>query len=86
MAKKVISNLIWMIVAIVLTVLAVKAAYIQRGYKAYGGEYLVFVLVMLLRAIVKEIKTAWNMVSLTEEENGSGEYQGDSFGFQKKGR
>ena len=86
MCKKVISNLIWILVALALTILAVKAAYIQRGYRAYGGEYLVFIMVMIVRELVGEITTAWKMVSWTEDDDESGEYQKDSIGFQKRGR
>ena len=39
----------WVSLGLVLTKVSVEAAYIERGYKAYGGEWLVLPVVMIER-------------------------------------
>ena len=41
MEKSIIRNWIWFVIGIVLTKKAVAFAYIERGYVAFGGEWLV---------------------------------------------
>lgn len=55
MSKKIWRTLIWTAVAFLLTALSVRAAYNERGYLAYGGEWLVFPLIMLTRYAIYEI-------------------------------
>ena len=38
----------WVSLGLVLTKVSVEAAYIERGYKAYGGEWLVLPVVMIV--------------------------------------
>ena len=45
--KYISSNWPWIAAGVVLTPVAVKLAYIERGYAAYGGEWLTLPLVLL---------------------------------------
>ena len=38
----------WVSLGLVLTKVSVEAAYIERGYKAYGGEWLVLPVVLIV--------------------------------------
>ncbi len=40
-----------------LTPMSIRAAYIQRGYFAIGGEYLVLPLALLVAGLINEVKT-----------------------------
>lgn len=44
----------WVSLGLVLTKVSVEAAYIERGYKAYGGEWLVLPVVMIVGYFVNE--------------------------------
>lgn len=46
----------WVSLGLVLTKVSVEAAYIERGYKAYGGEWLVLPVVMIVGYFVNEAR------------------------------
>ena len=51
-AKRYISrNWLWIIVGPILTEVFVKMAYAERGYVAYGGEWLTLLLVLMLAKV-----------------------------------
>lgn len=52
------SNWFLFAVGLVLTAKAVEVAYIQRGYIAYGGEWLTIPLIFLAKTLVIDIKEA----------------------------
>lgn len=60
MAEWFYRNWIWIVVGFVLQGLAIRAAYLERGYKAYGGEYLVLPIVLIavlgVRQVIADIK------------------------------
>ena len=41
-------NWFWIVAGLILTELAVKVAYAERGYVAYGGEWLTLPLILML--------------------------------------
>lgn len=43
----------WVSLGLVLTKVSVEAAYIERGYKAYGGEWLVLPVVLIVGCFVR---------------------------------
>lgn len=50
-----LKNWFWIAVGIVFTKLAIKAAYIERGYLAYGGEWLVLPLLLMAAGLARDI-------------------------------
>ena len=46
----------WVSLGLVLTKKAVTVAYMDRGFKAYGGEWLVFLEVMIIGYFVNEVR------------------------------
>ena len=46
----------WVSLGLVLTKVSVEAAYIERGYKAYGGEWLVLPVVLIVGYFVNEAR------------------------------
>lgn len=52
------SNWFLFAVGLILTAKAVEAAYIQRGYIAYGGEWLTLPLIFLVKILIADIKEA----------------------------
>lgn len=50
-------NWIWIVAGLILTEVSVKAAYAERGYIAYGGEWLVLPLVLMVVEMARFIKT-----------------------------
>ena len=46
----------WVSLGLVLTKKAVTVAYMDRGFKAYGGEWLVFQVVMIVGYFVNEAR------------------------------
>ena len=46
----------WVSLGLVLTKVSVEATYIERGYKAYGGEWLVLPVVMIVGYFVNEAR------------------------------
>lgn len=57
-------------VGLMLTPMSIRAAYIQRGYFAIGGEYLIIPFMLLVTMLIDEIKAAINVfVVSTKGEN-----------------
>ena len=52
------SNWFLFAVGLILTAKAVEVAYIQRGYIAYGGEWLTLPLIFLVKILIADIKEA----------------------------
>lgn len=61
-------NWFWIVIGLILTEAAVKAAYAERGYVAYGGEWLTLPLVLMLVAIARNIGDAVIYLLGTEDE------------------
>lgn len=56
-------NWIWIATGLILTEASVKIAYAERGYIAYGGEWLIFPLVLMTVEMVRSIgKTVWYLL------------------------
>ncbi len=53
--KRVFRTLVWVTIGILMTAWGVRTAYNQRGYLAYGGEWLILPLIMMLRYDAYEI-------------------------------
>lgn len=47
---------IWISIGFMLTEVSVKQAYRERGYIAYGGEWLVFPFVLVIGYFINEIR------------------------------
>lgn len=58
----------WLVVGLILTEINVKAAYVERGYYAYGGEYLTLPLVLMLAEFVRMIVNFIKMFFEKEDE------------------
>lgn len=56
MEKFIIRNWIWLVIGIVLTRKAVEFAYAERGYVAFGGEWLVLPVVLGLARFCKSVQ------------------------------
>ena len=50
-----VDNWLWIIAGLILTKLAVKYAYQERGYMAYGGEWLVLPVILMAKTLVRDI-------------------------------
>lgn len=51
----ILRNGIWIVVGSILTAVSVKSAYVERGYLAYGGEWLTLPLVLMVVRMVRNI-------------------------------
>lgn len=60
-------NWFWIIVGLVLTEVAVKEAYAERGYVAYGGEWLTLPLVLMLVETARKVADALRYLFEMEE-------------------
>ena len=56
MEKFIIRNWIWLIIGIIFTRKAVEFAYIERGYAAFGGEWLVLPVILGLVYFAREFR------------------------------
>lgn len=54
MKRYVLENWLWIIFGCILTRLAVDYAYLERGYKAVGGEWLVLPVILLSVHMTRE--------------------------------
>lgn len=50
-----LKNWFWIVIGIVFTKFAIRAAYIERGYLAYGGEWLVLPLLLMSAVLARDI-------------------------------
>lgn len=53
---------------LVLTPVAIRSAYIQRGYFAVGGEWLVLPLVLMVAMLINEIKAVMNVFTTSTKD------------------
>lgn len=53
--KNAFRTLVWVTIGILMTAWGVRTEYNQRGYLAYGGEYLILPLILMIRYAVYEI-------------------------------
>lgn len=61
-------NWIWIVTGLILTEVSVKIAYAERGYIAYGGEWLIFPLVLMIVEMVRSIgKTVWYLLRTEDD-------------------
>ncbi len=51
------SKWIWMIIGIIGTWLAVKAAYMERGYFAIGSEWIFLPMILIVVGIISNLKS-----------------------------
>lgn len=56
MEKFIVRNWLWLAAGCILTRKAVEAAYTERGYVAFGGEWLVLPVLLLAVYIVRIVK------------------------------
>lgn len=52
-------NWLWIVVGLILTEVEVKSAYETRGYLAYGGEWMIMPLILML---AEEIRGIGNVI------------------------
>lgn len=50
------ANWQWIVIGITLTAQAVRESYMERGYFAYGGEWMVLPLIFLTVELVRKIR------------------------------
>lgn len=48
-------NWLWIIAGLILTEVFVKVGYAERGHVAYGGEWLILPLLLLIAEVAREI-------------------------------
>lgn len=63
-------NWLWIVAGLLLTVPAVKMAYEQRGYVAYGGEWLILPLILMGVELAVNIENAISYLATQEDDNG----------------
>ncbi len=63
-------NWLWIVAGLLLTVPAVKMAYEQRGYVAYGGEWLILPLILMGVELAVNIGNAISYLATQEDDNG----------------
>lgn len=63
-------NWLWIVAGLLLTVPAVKMAYEQRGYVAYGGEWLILPLILMGVELAVNIGDAISYLAIQEDDNG----------------
>ncbi len=56
MEKYIVRNWIWLVAGLILTRKAIEFAYAERGYVAFGGEWLVLPVMMLLVHMARDIR------------------------------
>lgn len=66
--KYIVQNWIWLLTGLILTRKAVEFAYVERGYVAFGGEWLVLPVIMMLVHMVRNVRSSL-FTALGEEVN-----------------
>lgn len=56
--KYIVRNWIWLLTGLILTRKAVEFAYAERGYAAFGGEWLVLPVMMMLVHMAKDVRSS----------------------------
>lgn len=64
-------NWLWIVVGLILTEVFVKMAYAERGYVAYGGEWLTLPLVIMLVEVSRCVGDVVRCLFRTEDSYGS---------------
>lgn len=64
----ILRNWFWIALGCVLQRKAIEMAYLERGYKAVGGEWLVLPIVVMLAVLSRNI--FWNIVEVMQMEDG----------------
>ncbi len=67
-------NWMWIVAGLILTEVAVKSAYVTRGYRAYGGEWLTLPLMLMLAEAVRSVG---DVIRFLFEKEGDCESDGD---------
>ena len=58
MEKYIVRNWIWLATGLILTRKAIEFAYAERGYVAFGGEWLVLPVMMMLVHTVRNVRSS----------------------------
>jgi hypothetical protein len=66
------NNWLWIVAGLLLTVPAVKMAYEQREYIAYGGEWLILPLILMGAELMNDIGEAIGYLLTWEEDDDDG--------------
>lgn len=66
-------NWLWIVAGLVLTEVFVKMAYAERGYIAYGGEWLTLPLILLMVGMAREMGGVIKCLLGMEDDYGSDE-------------
>lgn len=66
-------NWLWIIAGLILTEVFVKMAYAERGYVAYGGEWMTLPLVLMLAEVSRRVGDVVRYLFGTEGGYGSDE-------------
>lgn len=66
-------NWLWIIAGLILTEIFIKMAYAERGYVAYGGEWLTLPLVLMLAEVSRCVGDVVRYLLRTEGSYGSDE-------------
>lgn len=64
-------NWLWIVIGLILTEVAVKSAYTARGYLAYGGEWLILPLILMLAEAVRSASNVIRFLFGKEGDYGS---------------
>ncbi len=54
--KYIVRNWIWLVIGLILTRKAVEYAYAERGYAAFGGEWLVLPMILMVVHLVRDVR------------------------------
>lgn len=73
MEKYIVQNWIWLMSGLILTRKAVEFAYAERGYVAFGGEWLVLPVMMMLVHMTRTVRRSLFATDETWEEVGAGD-------------
>lgn len=58
MEKYIVRNWIWLLAGLILTRKSVEFAYAERGYVAFGGEWLVLPVLMMLVHMIRTVRSS----------------------------
>lgn len=73
MEKYIVRNWIWLMSGLILTRKAVDFAYAERGYVAFGGEWLILPAMMMLVHMVRNVRRSISATDETWEEVDAGD-------------
>jgi len=73
MEKYIVQNWIWLMSGLILTRKAVEFAYAERGYVAFGGEWLVLPVMMMLVHMTRTVRKSLFTTDETWEEVDAGD-------------